>query len=309
MPNHLKEPMNAQNDPRNIPQASSSLEYVFNKLPKKAEVARLWSGPWWPHYEGGTASTRYGSPSPLQKYDQAVGSQAAAWEMEVARQYANVPWAGHCNGLAAAGIMMEEPQRGVIWNGVTFSVTDIKALVTEMWQASGWIVGDRCDRTGVTFDRFGRIVEDDCRDLNPATFHISITNYLGLFGKGLIVDVDNSSAVWNYPIQSFQVLESRPLSSFEANYKLQQINSSYAYNTQAVDFVYVKTKASYITVGDKEYEYILELDVDGKILGGEWINGSKKNHPDFIWRPSEPKLDNPHLNLDIINMLYKVSVP
>jgi hypothetical protein len=33
------------------------------------------------------------------------------------------------------------------------------------------------------------------------------------------------------------------------------------------------------------YEYILELDKDGKITGGEWVGNSKEVHPDFFWLP------------------------
>jgi hypothetical protein len=33
------------------------------------------------------------------------------------------------------------------------------------------------------------------------------------------------------------------------------------------------------------YDYILEIDSAGKIIGGEWIGTSKKQHPDFVWLP------------------------
>jgi len=33
------------------------------------------------------------------------------------------------------------------------------------------------------------------------------------------------------------------------------------------------------------YDYILELDGTGKIIGGEWIGTSKRQHPDFVWLP------------------------
>ncbi len=34
------------------------------------------------------------------------------------------------------------------------------------------------------------------------------------------------------------------------------------------------------------YDYILELDDAGKIIGGEWIGASKLKHPDFLWLPT-----------------------
>ena len=33
------------------------------------------------------------------------------------------------------------------------------------------------------------------------------------------------------------------------------------------------------------YEYVLELDGAGKIIGGEWLGASRTNHPDFLWVP------------------------
>jgi hypothetical protein len=33
------------------------------------------------------------------------------------------------------------------------------------------------------------------------------------------------------------------------------------------------------------YDYVLELDAAGKIVGGEWIGASRINHPDFLWLP------------------------
>ena len=33
------------------------------------------------------------------------------------------------------------------------------------------------------------------------------------------------------------------------------------------------------------YKYILELDADRNIIGGERIGGSQTEHPDFLWSP------------------------
>ena len=78
--------------------------------------------------------------------------------------------------------------------------------------------------------------------------------------------------------------------------------SEYIFNDDAVRFVHIKATAKYISesassVGGNladsidtytrsdHYEYVLELDSDGRIIGGEWIGSSKKNHPDFLWLP------------------------
>lgn len=309
IPFDLKEAMNRLNNPTLIPGSIGTLEYTLSKLPDTGQVTRLWSGPWWPLSEGGTSSTKYGTPSPLKKYDQAVGSDANDWEIENSRKYATVGWSGHCNGLAAASVMMEQPSQPVLYKGIQFTVTDIKALLTEMWQASGYIVGDRCDRSTITYDRYGRIVESECRDVNPATLHMALTNYLGRFGKAIVGDKDPSEAVWNYPIQSYEVLEKTEISRSEASYRIQSESSDvYTYNSQAVAFAYIKISVTFLGFSPNRYEYVLELDQKGQILGGEWTGTSKRDHPDFIWRPIDPKTENPYLDLNVIRDIYKKSI-
>jgi hypothetical protein len=34
------------------------------------------------------------------------------------------------------------------------------------------------------------------------------------------------------------------------------------------------------------YTYVLEVDSDGKVVGGEWTGASKTAHPDFLWLPT-----------------------
>ena len=309
-PSSLKEPMNSRNDPKSIPGSISEFEYILNKLPDTGYVERIWTGDWWPMSAGGTASRRYGSQSPMEKYD-AVTTQrplAYAWEVAASRSYSNIGWAGHCNGISSAGVMMEEPVRQVYYKNVLFNPIDVKALLTEMWQGSGYIVGDRCDKKAITYDQYGRINEAECRDVNPATFHIAVTNYIGLFGKAIIGDKDPSDAVWNYPIKSYNVLDKKWLTKYEANYMIRNYNDVYVYNSEAVDFVYIKNEVTFLNFNPINYEYVLELDQKGKILGGEWVNDSKKNHPDFLWRPQDPKAENPNIDLQVVNSIYRQSI-
>jgi hypothetical protein len=79
--------------------------------------------------------------------------------------------------------------------------------------------------------------------------------------------------------------------------------NEYRFNTDAKRFQRIKMVFSYISESDTSldgnlsneidkytesdvYDYILELDIDGKILGGEWIGDSIVNHPDFLWLPT-----------------------
>ena len=81
------------------------------------------------------------------------------------------------------------------------------------------------------------------------------------------------------------------------------VPEAYMFNDNAAKLFYVKSEVQYITESpssldgnladtiDKytktdRYEYILEVDEDGDVIGGEWVGWSKKNHPDFLWLPT-----------------------
>jgi hypothetical protein len=78
--------------------------------------------------------------------------------------------------------------------------------------------------------------------------------------------------------------------------------TGYVLNAKAASLVFVRTEVQYITEASSEtdghlggsidrytkkdlYEYVLELDVAGKIIGGEWAGDSKLAHPDFVTLP------------------------
>ncbi len=78
---------------------------------------------------------------------------------------------------------------------------------------------------------------------------------------------------------------------------------AYVFNPDAVSFVFIESEVDYIsessaqTDGNRSstihqythvvaYSYVLELDSNGKIIGGEWTGPSKTNHPDFVWLPT-----------------------
>lgn len=302
----LYEPMDARNNPTTLAGATSQMTYKFKDLPLSGYVDRVWGGNWYPLSQGGTAVRYHNQPSPMDKYDKATGSKAYEWEMESVRAYRNVQWAGHCNGLAAAGIMMEEPTKSVTYNNVKFTPDDVKALLVESWQGSGYIIGDRCDRERVTYDSYGRVVETECRDVNAATFHLALTNYLGLFGKAIVADVDSSRAVWNYAIREYHTVDTAWVASTDAMNQIQQGNA-YVFNHEAVDFVKVTISVTYLNFGTRVYSYLLELDQKGNVIGGEWLGNNKREHPDFIWRPLDPKVENPNIDLGVVDDIYRLS--
>lgn len=81
------------------------------------------------------------------------------------------------------------------------------------------------------------------------------------------------------------------------------VPAEYVFNNNAAKLYYVKTDVEYIAESPSSmdgnladvidtythtdhYEYILEVDADGDIVGGEWVGASKRAHPDFLWLPT-----------------------
>ncbi len=227
-------------------------------------------------------------------------------------------WWGICHAWAPASILFPEPKRAVTRNGVTFEVQDLKALASLVHNSTTTkFVSLRCnkhnstpDGGGIKLDAYGRPVETDreCRDTNAGTYHVLLANYLGLMKQSFAEDRTNSYEVWNQPLRSFKVTSKTEVTAEQAN-KLIGVTatdggaelSTYRFNAQAARFIHVKSEVKYISESSAEdgytaatidsytrtdrYDYVLELDATGKVLGGEWIGSSKLNHPDFLWLP------------------------
>lgn len=271
-------------------------------------------------------------------------------------------------------------------------------------------VGAKSSLPAPTLDDYGRPKESECRDVNPATMHILLTNMLGLHDSAVVADRNAGSEVWNQPIQGFDVTNAQngklreiskadalklleadvswssampstsmrpgefkvdhfsvpragtltvrmtgsgdadlylrrttaPTSSaFDARSDRREAvpechlevrsgetvywslrargavsgigllsgisspSAPYIFNPSAVKFFHVKTRVSYGVFAHKptpelpgkgpqpqparqtpaidNYEYVLEADANGKLIGGEWVGESKKKHPDYMW--------------------------
>lgn len=73
----------------------------------------------------------------------------------------------------------------------------------------------------------------------------------------------------------------------------------YPYNENMEKFVYAVANVTYVTnelqesnSASKIYTYILELDSNDNIIGGEWYDSSSTNHPDFLWVPTSKPSDD-----------------
>ncbi|GLE10287.1 hypothetical protein PINS_up022388 [Pythium insidiosum] len=213
-------------------------------------------------------------------------------------------WFGICHAWAPAAILEREPRCAVQKGNVTFQPFDLKALLTEVYdgvQLPTVFTGARFNGPDepVKLDKYGRYEDAARRDLGPGFFHIAIANIMGRFKQSFIVDVTAGSEVWNQPVRGYDIQEIRKLSPSAAA-QTYFGTSKYVFNTAAVNVAYVKNQFSWIVEGIENgpmvetgrvdvytrsatYEYLLELDKDDKVIGGEWVGDSRYNHPDFLW--------------------------
>lgn len=325
-------------------------------------------------------------------------------------------WFGICHAWAPASLLEEEPMKAVERNGVKFEVSDIKALLMQQYdRTSAYSVGGRCYDEELEFDETGRVMNEECRDLNAGSWHVAVTNLLGENGAPLVIERTTNYEVWNQPMRGFEVTEQREITleealallnldtegeeepqgngefvhgveeeTAEAEAILRFVNSAtfteldddarlyrtaasyityyrpfntlaelddvpyvgssafnqlstyvtdndligsgsalYKYNQDAVKFVEIRMTTDWVTESHASvepmtdsvdrytrhdyYHYILELDADGHIIGGEWVGSSNRNHPDFIWRPIRAISGNPHISLDEVRDMIRES--
>jgi len=222
-------------------------------------------------------------------------------------------WWGICHAWAPAALKEPEPRYPVTRNGVTFKVNDIKALMTLAYHyIEDKHISLRCESTNgvdMAVDPYGNPTGDDigCKDTNPGTFHVVATNYLGLMNKSFVEDRTYDFQVWNQPVARYNITHQERVTIAEAHQMLNvpenHVTEEYLFNPEAKALYHVKMELDYIVeshsstdgyLGDDMdkytrtdyYQYILEVDADGKIFGGEWVGSSKTNHPDFLWVPT-----------------------
>ncbi len=270
---------------------------------------------WYPERTGGT-----NSGNALSKYDRAFNggeNKAAKWEVDNHNR-PTPNWYGHCNGTSVASTRYQNPRNNVRRpkgcnpigpNCVEFTTQDIRALLTEisMNARAKFISGNRCRLTAEEVAkrpalRSNPLEMDECDDVNPGSFHTGLVNFLGRMKQPIIFDERMNEEVWNYPIYRYSYTAEGPLNEGQAIAATGLPIDSWVFNSKAKSWYRVNMTVEFrMSRGDftgagtvpdlletMNYDYILEIDEAGNVLGGEWLGASRTNHPDFIWMPFEP---------------------
>lgn len=229
-------------------------------------------------------------------------------------------WWGICHAWAPASILLPEPRYPVTKNGITFQPQDLKALGSLVYNnTTSKFVSLRCNKQnslpdggGIQYDEYGRPTDAhrECRDTNAGTYHVLLANYLGIQKQSFVEDRTYNYEVWNQPLRSYSITQKLEVSANDAHRLIGAAAVlptdggaiTYRFNPNAKRFFHVKLSVQYISESGSDdgytapniswytktdrYEYVLETDAEGKILGGEWLGSSKQNHPDFLWLPT-----------------------
>jgi hypothetical protein len=260
--------------------------------------------------------------SPAEKYDLLMGDSKGTLSQKMWNDASSFEdaegkveiWMGLCHGWSAAAIQEQRPLKAVDFKlpneqRLRFYPSDIKALATTLWanaNVPSRFIGGRCDIKKAERDpESGRIVSDECFDVNPATFHLALVNQIGKSQRPFVMDATFDYEVWNYPVVSYSSTFFNPLikqkvnSLAEGKINLEEwstdpfkkFRSQHAVQVVGVatEVTYMdETTASHRTTDDARfdaavrvtYHYDLEINAQGEIIGGEWYSNK---HPDFLW--------------------------
>lgn len=171
---------------------------------KEAKVEPYpWAGFWWPYTGNGIANGSHGrGSSPAGKYDAARGGRTNAQNWEANYHGSRVKgvqgWWGHCNGWCVAAALFPEPRDSVKVNGITFGVSDLKALLTELgMSASADFYGNRVDwGNDYATPKYG--------DTVPDQYFLVLTNYIGKLKQAVLIDRFTGDQVWNQPLAGYR---------------------------------------------------------------------------------------------------------
>ncbi len=286
--------------------------WKFDDLPTQGTVPEFrqpYAGYIYPDSIGGTYKS-------LQKYDQVYHpgrNRSAAFEMsDIAAHKQVIPqqvrrgglfgsrsvtvqgygtpyWHGHCNGWTAAAIRHAEPKQSVTKNGVTFTPSDIKGLLAELY----------------TYSEIVDLGGENYGNVHPGTLHAVLANWLGRHAHPIAMEATPGKEKWNYPIYAYAASSAKRSGGRQVEVKL---NIKYASNiNREHDQAPQNSKTKY-------FHYLLDLDPAGNVTGGSYFRDSSQI--DLLWVARYPapggqdgnKQGNPHLDVSEVLSLWRQSV-
>lgn len=311
----LQEAWNSQNDPLNL---NGMYNRKLSDLPLEASLEAVpWTDSYWPSTRGGLANRwkdwsadpfeselltkeqllelsekELAKLSPAEKYDIFTGRYEYPLTSHERERTSpdDQGWEGLCHGWAAAAMNFKEPKPVLLENAdgikIPFGSSDVKALLTFLQgnysRASTRFLGSRCNiDLGENPDAANN---PECRDTNAGSFHIVVSNQIGIEKKSFIADVTRDYQVWNQPVHGFksEILGYQDPSEGAAEGTVREalIKTTMTYTVEAGARWDSLLGTNAHANSARYYEYRVELNENDEIIGGEWISETR---PDFLW--------------------------
>lgn len=232
--------------------------------------------------------------SPAEKFDIYNGDYSYPTVKKVYRTVSpnQSEWNGICHGYAPAAINHPEPATREFVNRdgikIHFYSSDVAGLLAFNYANVATtpvkLIGKRCNYNPGYIPRRKL---DECNDLNAGAFHIVLANKLGNEGVGFIADIDRYLEVWNHVAVGFQsqiLNEEAPVNtSAYGTVKRLYVESVVKYSAAIAPRFDPILNTEYAEYVDYTYNYYLDLDKNGNIIGGDWVS---ERRPDFVWTQS-----------------------
>ena len=280
---------------------------------------KYWTSDWWP-LKKGNINYRWNSPrpkgfnldspskikaqrmslqelaelAPSEKFDLFMGRYDYPLKKDVEKRVSpeRSLWEGICHGWAPAMSNHNEPTPKVVMNPdgieIPFGSADIKGLLSYYYAyehyAPNHQMGGRC-YSGRTWWRW-RVGEECIDDMNAGAFHIVLGNRVGLLGMSFVADIENGSQVWNHVPHSYHstITHSNLAPASNAapeTRKVIQVRTTVDYVFSGKGNLWEPVLGtSHQVIKQRTYEYTLDLDSAGNIIGGDWVSSAR---PDFLW--------------------------
>lgn len=214
-------------------------------------------------------------------------------------------WYGVCVGWAQAAFHYDEPRPVTYRNddglSVEFGSGDLKALASYYYYATGpndemaRAIAEPCENALPPGER-----KLECgRDLNAGALHLVLANRIGLQKKNLIADFAPKLPVNQHPIFGYE-------SEF-----LGERRPSEGASSLAVREVRVRTRIHFAKYGPATWDpigtiegsrrlnYWLEIDAEGRIVGGNYTGCFGGKVPDKLWTASPIRFTDGYELLDV----------
>jgi len=251
--------------------------------------------------------------SPTEKFDLLRGDYEYSLTRKVLKKaHPNAAyWEGICNGWAPASLNHAEPAPVIATNAdgvrIPFGSADVKALLSYYYavvKPGAAQMGKRCNTNLEAMPSAAS--RSECADVNAGAFHIVLTNMIALRKEGIVADIDRGKEIWNNPVFAYEtkVDQTSGPTSLSAPGTVQRVLVSTAMWYADDDEAFGPSWEPMVGTPNfrkdaSKYQYWLELNAYGEIIGGEWVSFDR---PDFLWKKSKLAFTG---DFSALNVIYR----